>query len=758
MNQHSPSLHDPARNTPIVAQPHNRALTLRDDRQTNPDDDIVTLREVLGVLVRQRWLIVGLFFLVMAIGLAILFSRTPMYRAGATLEFQRTEMQIIQGSEVQPATVADAEFMNTQFALLRSRGLAERVAEVLDLPSDPRYVGQKASRAERLALATRRVERNLMVDSVDRSRVVRVAFRSPYPGESARIANAVAEHFIQMTLERRFNTTVYARNFLEERLQTTKTSLEDAERRLVAYSGQKEIIDLSSVGGSEVGSSLDASALMALNTSLTTAQDDRIKAEQKFNEARSNPASRAALENDAIRKLRGDRAAFVGQRDELRNRYKDDYPEMVQLTSRIASIDKEIEGEIQRVLGSLENDYRAALAREDALKARVEELKGRVQDLRNRSIDYNILAREVDTLRAQYNALLTRYKEVSISSGIGASQVAIVDRAVTPRTPFEPNIPFGLGLILATSAALSLGIALARDFIDDTIKSPQDMKEKLRLAVIGVVPKLKTSQTFLDLLTQKRSAVAEAFTSARTALQFTTPAGIPRTMLITGVRPGEGKTSTTTGFGAIIAAGGKKVLIIDADLRRPSFVVGKDASVGLSGLLTGKGDLAANIVKGELDNLYLLPSGVIPPNPAELLTSAQMAELLSEASTMFDMVIVDSPPVLDFADAPALSSICEATLLVMQAGAVRRPVAQRTIDRLIDAQANLIGGFLTKFDASRVGYGYYDSYTYKYGYKYGYGATPGRKSVQAEINARRRIPIFDQSRDHDEQRDEDASS
>lgn len=712
------------------------ALTLVEDERIENIDRAAQFWSIFQTLLRRRWLILAVLVAGVSVAAVITLMRVPQYRASATLEVQRQETRIIEGADVEPATIADAEHMATQYELLRSRALAERAAEVLDLPADARFANPKASRSERLAQATDKVMKSLEVLPVSRSRVIQVRVRGPYPAETARIVNAVAENFIEMNLERRYNATSYARSFLEERLATTKTALEEAERKLNDYSRQQQILDLSSAGGSELGSSLDASSLIAVNAALTEAQQARIAAEQKYIEARDNPSTRDFLDNEGIKTLRTKRSELVSEYEEKLSKFQPDWPEMKQLRSKIDALDREIETERQRFVGALEAAFRASVRAQEALETRVKELKGDVQNLRDRSVEYNILAREADTLRGQYDALLQRFKEVSIASGIGASQVSIVDRAEVPGRPFEPDLQSELLRALVLSLALAIGLALLLEFIDDTIKTPDDVKAKLGLAVLGVVPVLKGKPNVAAMLRDARSAFSEAFSSVRTSLQFATSEGAPRSILITGVRPGEGKTSSALSMAVAFANTGVKVLIVDADLRRPSFASAPGSSIGLSGYLTQGVALRDHVVPGAFENVFLLPAGVIPPNPAELLSNARMGRLMDEARGQFDLVIVDSPPVLDFADSPTLSAVCDATILVLQAGNIRRPAALRAITRLHEAQANIVGAILTKFDVRRA------EYAYGYSYNYAYGYNMGKKSLAAEARRRRRIEIF----------------
>jgi succinoglycan biosynthesis transport protein ExoP len=702
------------------------------------DQDGFSPRDFLAMLMRRMWIIIGVAVLVLAAVMINTLLQRPMYEATATVEVKRQETRIVEGGEVTPTVIADSDHMATQLALLRSRSLAEKVAESLDLVSDPRYATPSASPAERLDQATDVIVRGMQVSVVQRSRVISVQFRSPYPDEAARIATAIAETYIRSEIERRFNATAYARTFLEERLQTTKTALEEAERKLVAYSREKSIIDLSGTGGSATGSSLDASALVALNTALTDAQRERITAEQKFAQARDNPTTRSTLSNDAIETLNENRARLATEYQEKLRTFKPDFPEMRDLMARIDAIEQEIKREQDKIVAGMEAESRSAQAREKALTDRVNQLKGEVQDNQSRAIDYNILGREVDTLRSQYNALLQRFKEVSIVSGISESQVALVDKAEPPDEPYSPNLRNAILIGIFLALGLGIGLAMLIDYVDDTIKAPEDVKLKLGLPTIGVVPKVGSGEEILESLLDPRSSASEAFGSARAALQFTTPVGPPRSLLITGNRPSEGKTSSVTGLAMAFAGVGRRVLVIDADMRRPSFAADASSSIGLSGLLTQNRSILGEIVQGKTAGVHLLPAGVTPPNPSELLSSPRIGQIIAEAVDNFDIVLVDAPPVLDFADAPLLSSVCDGTLMVVQAGAIRRPAARRTMERLLASNANILGVLLTKFDIKRTGY----SYGYSYGYGYRGYRSDAADTASREALAKRRVRLF----------------
>ncbi|MEM9571904.1 MAG: polysaccharide biosynthesis tyrosine autokinase [Pseudomonadota bacterium] len=681
-----------------------------------PDDIGIDFWGVVRVLWLRKWMILAITLLGLAVAFMLTLRVVPLYIATTTIEIQSEDVQIIEGTNVGPDLVADSTYMETQYRLLRSRFLAERVAEELNLINDDRYAFAGSPRDVRVLQAARRIVGGLRVAPAGRSRVVGVSFVSAYPQEAARIANAVAETFIQSNLERKYNTTAFAREFLDERLATTKTALEESERKLVEYAENQDLLDIA--GNTSGAGSLDENSILALNNELSDAESERIKAEQAYRAAIETPPYRELLQSTTLTQLRQSRSTLLSDYQEMLGRFKPDYPDMVRLQTRIDLIEDDIQAESDAISSSILTDFKvafdAAVAREESLRSRVAELRLGLQDERNRRIEYRILQREVETIRAQYEALLQRSKEVSIASGVGSSNISIVDPALVPGRPFQPNLMRSMLQALVVSLALGVGLAFALNFIDNTIKTPEDLRNKLGIPAIGVIPKLsRKKDVIVDVLNEPKSQISEAFASARTALEFATEEGAPRSLLITSTRPGEGKTSTTIALATTFAKGGKSVLIIDADMRKPSFVIDSGKSIGLSGLLTGHDALHDHVVRSKTEGLSILPSGVIPPNPAQILSGPRLREIIEAAEQLFDLVIIDSPPVLSFTDSPRLGSVVEGALIVVQAGSIRTPAAKRTVAQMFDARTNVLGGVLTKFDAKKAGYEYsyyYSSY------------------------------------------------
>ncbi len=683
----------------------------------------LSVSEIWRILLKWRWLIIGLAAAGLAVAIATTLLTTPIYRGTVVLEINREQAQIIEVGNVQPVKVNDSDYMTTQYGLMRSRSLAERVARQMNLASNPLFVDKDAPRAVREKQAVGALTGNMHVDPVKNSRLVSISFESADPALAANVANGFADNFIASNLERRYETTAYARDFLQKRIATVKQRLEDSERQIVAYAKREGIISLGGGGegkegsGDSSGGSLTASTLVALNSALSNAQTDRIMAEQRYRQAQNNRTTTEMLQNPTAIGLRTKLADLQAQYDENLNVYRPDFPSMQRLKIRIDAAKADLARESGTVSGALRSDYEAALARERDLQARVNGLKTSVLDLRGRSIQYNILQREVDTNRTLYDGLLQRFKEVGIAGGIGENLVAIVDRAETPGAPFKPRLLVNLAMGLIAGLLLGLGAAFAIEFIDDTIATPDDVRDKLKLTPLGTIPKAGKSENFVALLGDPRSTVAEAYSSVRTSLQFATEHGLPRTLLVTSSRAAEGKSSTSLALAQGFARLGKAVLLVDADLRKPTFRVNASDSIGLSTLLTG-GPVSqtGTIHPTGAENLFVMPGGPIPPNPAELLSGPRMAEILAELVQLFDLVIVDGPPVLGLADAPLLSAVVDGTIVICEAGAVRRAVVVGTVNRLRAANTRLIGAVLTKYSERLGSYGYgYGSEAYSYG-------------------------------------------
>lgn len=693
---------------------------------------------------KYRFMIVGCFLGALVIGATLTLLMTPIYTARATLQIDREAARIFGAEDVAPTETMTQglEFFETQYGLIRSRSLAERVIESLGLASSdqaleaigvepPETGGTAASQASRRrAAALQALQGNLSVSPVRGSRLVSIGYDNPNPVVAARIANGFAENFIQANLDRKFESSKYAREFLEERIAQTKERLESAERQLVAYAANQQIINVGEAreGAASGGAteSLTSNNLVALNNALARTRAERVAAEERWRSASTSDLLTLpeVLQNLTIQRLTEQRAILDAEYQQKLSLYQPDYPEMVRLRAQI----NEAEAQIQTIAGnirtSIRSQYEIAVNQERSLQAQVRSLTGDVLDLRDRSIQYNILQRELDTTRTLYEGLLQRYKEVGVTGGVTANNISIVDLATPPRVPSKPNI--FINMVLSALVGLGLGVlaALVLEALDETLATPDDVEKKLGVPVLGVIPLLNKGETPAEALKDIRSGFSEAYYSLRTALQFSTPDGAPSSLLVTSARPAEGKSTTAYSIALNLARVGKRVLLVDGDLRNPSMhrVVGVENERGMSNLLSGSADLSSVVLPTQQDHLFFIPCGPLPPNPAELWGGDRLHQFLAETRSKFDHVVFDGPPVLGFADAPMLAAAANGTLFVLESRGTRRGQARGALKRLQVGRAHLLGAVLTKFSTKSTTYGGYD-----YAYDYHYGAEPEEK-------------------------------
>lgn len=735
----------PSRGAQIAS---DEALLVGDQAWLEPKDDqpLVDLAAYWRLAQKYRLLILGTFLATLVVGATLTLLMTPIYTAKATLQIDREAARVFDREDESPREnmMQGEEFFQTQYGLLRSRSLAERVIESLGLASSnatleamgvepPEASGNAANQAAmRREAVLNTLERNLSVSPVRGSRLVAVGYDNPDPAVAARISNGFAENFIQSNLDRKFESSRYAREFLEERILQTKERLESAERQLVAYAASQQIINVGepSGGATESGASqsLASNNLVAINRALAEARAERVAAQERWRVASSSDLMHLpeVLQNPSIQRLTEQRATLDAEYQQKLSIYQPDYPEMVRLKAQIEEADGQIRTIAANIRSSIRNQYEIAANEERSLQSQVSGLTGEVLDLRDRSIQYNILQRELDTTRTLYEGLLQRYKEVGVTGGVTTNNISIVDRAAVPREPSKPNMIVNMALAALLGLGLGIILALVLEALDETLATPEDVESKLGVPVLGVVPLLDKGQTTSAALADIRSPFSEAYYSLRTTLQFSTPDGAPGTLLISSARPAEGKSTTAYAIALTFSRVGKRVLLVDGDLRNPSMhrTIGVENERGMSNLLSGSADLASVVQKTQHENLFFIPCGPLPPNPAELWGGERLRQFLADASTKFDHVVFDGPPVLGFADAPLLASVVQGVVFVLESRGTRRGQARGGLRRIQVGRAHLLGAVLTKFDAKSTSYGGYD---YAYDYHYGPGDRKERK-------------------------------
>lgn len=699
-------------------------------------DRLPVLRQYLRIAQRWRWVIFGITAAFILLGLIVTLLMTPRFTATSSIEISRESGQVtnFQGVE-REAGIADQEFYQTQYGLLRARTLAERVAAELRLIDDPVFFelfgvgGQQpafnlvngrypaSGRATRQRIAGEILLDNLSVDPARLSRLVNISFTSPDPEFSARVANAWAKNFIESNLERKVQATSYGREQLQRQLAEYKARLDESQRQLVSYASKQQIINLPAQGGGDGAAtqerSIVADDLAALNSALSEATADRIQAEARYRQA-GGGVSAEALRNQAINSLRQRRAELAAEYKQLMVRFEPQYPAAQAIQAQIAELDQAIAREESRVSGSIQAEYREAAQRERTLQAEVKQLKGEYLDLRRRSIQYNIYQQEVDTNRALYDALLQRFKEIGVAGGVGVNNVAVVDPADVPQKPSSPRLL--LNLLIATLAGLIIGagVALGLEQIDEGIADPVEVGRRLGLPLLGSVPKVE-GETPKEALLDRKSDLFDAYLAVQTSLGFTTEHGVPRSIAVTSTRPSEGKSTTSLALATTLARVHRKVILVDGDMRSPSVhhLGNVDHDRGLSNFLAGEDNIEALIFEMADLGFTAMSAGPIPPNAAELLTGARLSVLIERLLATYDHVIVDSPPVMGLADAPLIASRVEGVIYAIEFHGTRSSMVRTALARLASARAHVIGAVLTKFEARKA------HYNYEYGYNYG---------------------------------------
>ncbi|MFO1422311.1 MAG: polysaccharide biosynthesis tyrosine autokinase [Candidatus Competibacteraceae bacterium] len=728
------------------------------------EGDELNLRELWQVIVKRRWTIIIFALIVVTAVVTASFLMTPIYRASLTLQIDREDIKIVTKGEIAPEESgwSGQDYYQTQYELLKSRSLALRVVNQLGLAdlsppppsalaefkawladwlpkaSEAKDPGKPVSESERLEGVVSGFLGGLTVEPVRNSRLVKLYYDSPNPQQAAAILNTLVKNYINMNMERRFDASTYARNFLQERLQQVKAKLEESEREMIAFARQQQIISV----GSDDKQNIVSQNLAATATALAEAEKKRVDAEAVYRQmlAIRGQGLSQVLNSSTIQTLKDSKAKLETQYQENLNVYKPAYPTMVQLRTQITQVDALINQEISNIRAAITADYEAARTAESLLRSRLEQIKQDLLSLQDRSIQFNILRREVDTNRQLYDGLLQRFKEVGVAAGIGTNNISVVDEAKAPAWPHKPNLRLNALLALVLGLLGGVGLAFLFEHLDDTFRRPEDLEKLLGLPVLGVIPKTPPTRGDSRPIAlvgheDPRSAFAEAYRSVRTALQFSTASGVPRLLTVTSAMSGEGKTTTALSLAIQFAQAGKRTLLIEADLRKPSLhrILNLDNQVGLTNYLAGGGAQPVDIAKPtHIPNLFAVPSGPLPPNPAELLSSARMVELLSLAAGKFDQVILDSPPLLGLADALIIGHLCEGTLLTVEMGNTPRGYALGALKRLRGARVHVLGAILTKLEARAGAYGYYRSYYYYYhtGY-YGEAAPADAKKLPA---------------------------
>ncbi len=689
----------------------------------------LNLREFINTLSRHKTLLVGFTVATLLLALILTLLMEPVYRASSTVQIQRNANKVVNIDMLNPLeSRSDKDFYETQRQLIQSRTLARRVINQLNLENSTASEGIVSKFKSMLGLQG--VDKNnpsiietvflegLSVTPVSNSQLIQINYESKEPQLAANITNAVTKTFVRMNLERRYDTASYSKEFLATSLNKTKKDLENSEKQLNKYAIKHGIIQ------SPDGEDSNSHSLKKMAEELVTAKKERIEAESAYLQSQQtaddkNATSVRILKDPYIQSLKKTIARLEANSQEILKRYSPRSSRAKRIKKQIDEVRSQINIESYAIKSALKSEFSAAKQKETMIKTQLSKLKMETLELQGKSIKYNTLLREVKSNRELYKDLLGQLKKVSIAGNVDNNNISIVDKAGVPYKKFKPNFKTNLTFGLLLGLLLGMGAAFLREFMDDSVKNPNELERVTGLPVLGMLPALKSlSPRSIALQTyhEPKSPLAEAIRSLRTSLRFSTREGAPKSTFITSSAAGEGKSSIALNLATAYAQGGHKVLIIDADLRNPSLhkLFKLENYQGLTNYLAGGGSSSEISHLTMIKNLYAVTSGPIPPDPVELLSGKRMGTLLSNASADFDYVIIDGPPVLGLADALVISGLCDATVLAVEAGKTRKVTLMKSLKRLERAHSNIVGLLFTRVDRSVVDSDYHEDYHYPY--------------------------------------------
>jgi polysaccharide biosynthesis transport protein len=714
----------------------------------------VHLLDRLATVFRHLRLITGVFAVVLAIAMLESYSATPMYRTQARIVIQDERSTAVSSLNASEASYwQDPEpYYNTQYRILQSRGLARRV--VRKLPPAPAPAPSTLTRA--LSLPRQMINRwrtraavnvespaadetaaelaaiaaflgGVEIAPVKGTRLVEIVYSSPDPQYATLAANTLAREYVQQNLDLKLSNTTNTITWLTEELNKQREKVEGAERAMAEYREGQNAMSL------DDGQNIVVARLNSLNDAVTKAKTSRLQKEAAYRQLGNLKGDSAdadsfplIAQNPTIQEIKQQLASLNSEKAKLSQRYGANHPAMETITRQIESASARLRSETAKVLESIANDYRAALAEERNLAGSLEDQKKQAVDLNRKSITYSILQREAESERQVYNALLQQEKELRVVSNSRANNVQVMDDAEVPGGPYTPNHGRDWLMAIVLGLALGVGLAYSVEYLDDTVKLPDDVTRRLKLPLLGLVPAVAGGK--LPVLTSPvPHDFGEAFRSLRTSLVFTNGSPGNRTIAVTSTQPLEGKTTTACNLAIALALGGARVMLIDADMRRPGLhrTMELPNEVGLSHILTGQARVREAVQRTSEPNLFVMSAGHVPPNPSELLHSERMKQLIANLEAgPFDWIIMDTPPVLAVTDAVILAPYMSGLVFVIGAEMTRRAHAERAIQTIQGGKPNIIGAVLNRVDLNRNKYYYSRYYGYHYKSYYGNSSTP----------------------------------
>jgi succinoglycan biosynthesis transport protein ExoP len=712
-------------------------------------DDVIDLRQYWQTIMRHKWGILGFAFIVTLLTTLAVYSLTPIYRATATLLIESQEANVVSIEEVYGLEGGQSEYFTTQFEILKSRKLAEKVVDRLGLVEHPLYnqvdepfLPFSLDIRDYLSISEEVVEtpedkrrkvvdsfmQNLSIEPVRKSQLVKISYESPDAELAADIANAVGEAYIENNLEAKLELTVKASSWLSGRMEILRADLTAAEQNLQNYREQEKIV------GERGGLDIASQELQLVANKLVDARRERLENESLYRQiqtiGKSNPARLelvpGVLQHPLVQRMKEAYAAVDQRRSELAKRYGPKHPNMQAVNSELNAARDALNRQILSVVNGIETSYKVALANERSLEASLDGTKGNIQDLSRKEYRLRELQQDVEAKRSIFNTFLKRFNETSATGDLNSANARVSDPAVVPVEPAKPKKKLIIALAFVVSGLFGVMFAFLLQALNNTVKNPAEVESRLGETMLGLLPLLprnrkNPNQSYRQFLDHAQSPYAEGLRTIRTGLILSALDADNKAVAVTSSVPGEGKTTLSVGL-AFATGQMEKVLLIDADMRRPAVAkaLGLDRNhAGLSNLVAGTAQISECIQRYEEGNIDVLSAGTIPPNPSELLSSKRFASVLELLQSKYDRIIIDSAPCQAVSDALILAPQVGAMIYVVKSDSTPYQQARGGIKRLHEVKAPIVGVVLNQVDVkkgAKYGDGEYGGYYDAYGY------------------------------------------
>ncbi len=735
--------------------------------ETNEEQEL-DIREYIRTLLKRRWTVITIFTLFFIIAGVNTYTAIPVYKATTRIVIEKENPNLMSIQEVMAVDTTGSDYYQTQYQIIKSRTVAREVIQNLNLAENEEFTGPTEN--DMLAKVKNRVSETISagkqwfesiintgraqksyrdredvpedlivknpglvsavinrihVEPVKNSRLVDIGVEARDPVLAARMANEVVQVYISQNMETKLKATKDAVQWLTERIEDERRKVEQAENALLNYKERHEIMtDFTEDAGNIV-----AEKLAKLNTQVIDAESQRVEAQTRYEQAVALLETPEMLDsipevlgNELINEIKKLEVSLNNKMSELSKKYGPKHPQMIAIYSELDDLKVRKENEARRIVTSLENELKLAMAREESLKAALEKQRAQSLRMNKKAIQYNVLRRQAESSKHMYDLLINRFKETSLTEEMKTGNIRVIDQAEAPLSPVKPDKKKNMIMALFLGLALGVGFAFFIEYLDNTIKHPDDIKKYLAIPYLGPIPAFdireETNGPLADLITRHspKSTISESFRGVRTNILFSSIGSEPQVILVTSAEPSEGKTVTAANLAVIMAQSGRRTVLVDCDMRRPRIhkVFKVKGEPGLANVLIGDTELKDTLIETDITKLGLLTCGLTPPNPSEIIGSTRMVDVIESLKGEYDKIIIDSPPISAVTDSVVLAQMVDGIVMVIKSGEVSRRVVLNAVEQLRTVNVHIYGAVLNAVTIEKDSYYYYNQYHYSY--------------------------------------------